>query len=457
MKILITGATGLVGLKLVETLFLKGHTDIRILSRNKENAKKKFQFPVELYEWNPSTNYIEPTALDNVNIVIHLAGENVAKGRWTHKKKKKILDSRTQGTNFLMESIQKAKTKPQKIIGASAIGIYGDRDDESLTEESLSGEGFLADVCKKWEDKIINFPIKEVQTHILRIGIILANNGGALEQMLPPFKSGAGGKIGNGKQFMSWVHIDDIIGQIIFLMDKDCSNKIYNGVSPLPVTNEFFTKTLGKVLKRPTLIPIPRFGLKILFGEMADMLLGSQKVLPKNLMTEGYIFLYEELEKALRNILKYDTKGEKVFTKYQWTEKPPKEVFNFFANEMNLEKITPPHLNFKVLSKSTDVIQEGTIIDYKLNLHGIPLSWKSKINTFKDQERFIDEQVKGPYSKWVHTHDFIPLNKGTVIKDEVVYKVPFGLLGYLVAGSFVRNDLRKIFNYRSDNLKKILD
>ena len=254
---------------------------------------------------------------------------------------------------------------------------------------------------------------------------------------------------------MSWVHIDDIIGQLIFMIENKCSYKIYNGVSPWPVTNHSFTKVLGKVLKRPTIIPIPKLIFKIFFGEMAGMLLAGQKVLPKNIMEEGYKFIYGTLEEALKDLLKYNILGEEVLTTYQWTDKPIPDVFKFFSSEENLEKITPPYLNFKVLKKSTDKIQEGTIIDYKLNLHGIPINWQTRINAFKEQEKFIDEQIRGPFSKWIHTHDFIALNKGTLVKDKVVYKVPFGFLGLCVAGCFVRQDLRKIFNYRSDAFKKL--
>lgn len=456
MKILITGATGLVGTKLLEELFLKGYSDVRVLTRNKKRAEENSLFPIEAYEWDPSKSYIDPKALDNVDIVFHLAGESVAKGRWTDKKKKEILESRTKSSRLLMDAIQHSSTTPKKIISASAIGIYGNRGDEDLNSDSKHGEGFLADVCKKWEEHILNHSIEGLKSHVLRVGIVLANNGGALKQMLPPFKAGVAGILGNGKQYMSWIHIKDLVSQFIFIMENDCKQQAYNGVSPSPVSNNVFTKTLGSVLRRPTIIPTPAFGLKIIFGEMSDILLASQKVHPSNLVSEGFSFDFKDLKDALEDILIHDVNGESKLTKFQWLKSKKKEVFDFFSDEMNLEKITPPYLNFKVLNKSTERIEAGTLIDYKLSLHGVPVKWSTRINKFENDEYFIDEQIKGPYSKWVHTHTFYSFANGTLIKDEVVYKVPMGILGRLFAEPFVRKDLANIFNYRREAIRKLL-
>lgn len=455
MKILITGATGLVGSALLEELFLQGMDDVRILTRNKEKAKRNIPFPVSIFEWNPEEKKIEDGALKEVDIVIHLAGENVADERWTPQRKNKILNSRVESTNLLMEEIKKLETPPKKFISSSAVGIYGNRKEESINEISSLGEGFLVEVCKKWEEIVLNHNISEMKSHCLRTGIVLSRDGGALQKMLLPFMLGIGGKLGSGDQYMSWIHIDDLVGQFLFLIKNNALKNIYNGVSPRPVTNYIFTKIFGKEIKRPTLFPVPKTALKLLFGDMSKILLEGQKVIPTNFMNEGYHFKYRGLRDALRDLLKYNLSGEKELLKYQWLNKKPIEIFDFFSNEFNLEKITPKYLNFKVLGKDTEEIQVGTIIDYKLSLHGIPLKWKSQIKNFNKNHSFIDEQLNGPYAKWRHYHGFIPTSNGTLIKDLIIYKPPLGLLGRIFAGSFIKKDLNKIFNHRTKVISEI--
>jgi uncharacterized protein (TIGR01777 family) len=452
MKILITGATGLVGTRLIEELFIQGHDDVRILT----TSSYRGQFPVEVFTWSPSGNEIQDGALENVDIVINLAGENVAGGRWSEARKQRILKSRTQGLELLMKAIKSSTTTPKKLLSSSAIGIYGDAGAEELSEASNLATGFLADVCQKWEYLALEHQIEGMISNCLRTGIVLSKNGGALAKMLPPFKMGAGGILGNGKQYMSWVHIDDLVGQFVWLMNNTTESGIYNGVSPQPVTNSEFTKTLGKHLKRPTLFPVPAFMLKLLFGEMSEILIGSQKVVPKRFLTEGYQFKYPSLDKAFEHLFFYDQKGDDTLKKYQFIEKSKEDVFAFFVNEKNLEKITPPDMNFRVKKMSTEKIQQGSIIKYGMSVHGIPMSWHSKIQEYKEGEYFIDDQISGPYTKWVHRHEFISTQRGTLIRDFIVYRIPLGFLGKLFAGFFIRKDLNRVFNYRIQSLEKLL-
>ena len=395
MKILVTGATGLIGSQLLETLVTSGHEDIRILTRNKDRYLKTSDFPLEVFEWNPDEKYIEDGALEGVDYIIHLAGESVAEGRWSKSKKEKILNSRIDGTQKLIDEIKKLEKPPKKFLCSSAIGIYGNRDEESLNSESELGIGFLAEVCKKWESIALDHNIKDMKSHCIRTGIVLSTKGGALSKMLPPFKAGVAGKLGSGDQYMSWIHIDDLVGQFIFLLENDCKYQIYNGVSPRPVSNYIFTKILGRELRRPTLFPVPAIGLKVIFGEMSEILLASQKVIPTRFMEEGYDFKYRSLKAALRKLLQHNIRGEELLIKYQWINNSPKEVFDFFTDEKNLEKITPEHLKFKVKGKSTEKIEKGTFIDYKLSLHGIPLKWKSEISSYENNKNFVDKQVIG--------------------------------------------------------------
>lgn len=455
MKILITGATGFIGSKLVETLILKSHSDIRILTTNKKKAMETIAFPVDIKEWNPEKGYIEQDSFTDVDVLFHLAGENVADSRWSEKRKEQILKSRVLGTKLLISEIKKLNAPIKKIISSSAVGIYGNCHDEIVTTNSKLGSGFLADVCKKWEQPILESNLEGVKVHILRTGVVLGTEGGALKKMLLPFLMGTGGILGSGKQYMSWIHREDLVGAFIYLMENDCKHTIYNGVSPKPVTNKEFTTTIGCVIKRPTIFPVPAIALKLLFGEMSEILLEGQRVIPNNLEDVGFKFKFPNLDIALEDLLRHEKKSEVLFKKFQWVDSPVNEVFNFFSTEKNLEELTPAYLKFKVLAKDTDKIQEGSIIDYKLKIHGVPVKWKTRINKFEHNVSFIDEQLKGPYTKWVHQHDFIPLKSGTLIADKVVYKVPFGFLGKLLVGWFIQNDVNNIFNYRRKVINKL--
>ena len=287
MKILITGASGLIGSKLNFFLTEKGHTVIPFRLRSNSNEKDLLQV-------------LNAQAVD---AIIHLSGESVA-SRWTKEKMDQIRASRLESTKILCQALAKTSHRPQVLIGASAIGYYGNRGSETLDEASAKGTGFLANVVSEWEEienEAVSLGMRVVN---LRIGVVLSRDGGALGKMLLPFELGAGGEIGDGQQFMSWVDIDDVIGAINHALTNASIDGPVNAVAPSPVTNKEFTKTLGKVLNRPTLIPIPSFGLRMLFGSMADeLLIGGQKVLPAKLHASNYKFKYGDLESSLRHVL----------------------------------------------------------------------------------------------------------------------------------------------------------
>jgi uncharacterized protein (TIGR01777 family) len=293
MKIAIAGASGLVGKALTPQLETEGHNLVRLV----RNSPK-----VDELEWHPNQDAIDSEKLEGFEAIINLAGENVAEGRWTDDKKKKIHDSRVHGTHLLSEAIAKLTTKPRCFLCASATGIYGDRGDETLDEQSESGGGFLAGVCREWEKATEPAHRAGVRVVNLRFGPILARAGGMLEKMLTPFKMGLGGKLGSGKQYISWVGIEDAIAAIKLALHDESIRGPLNVVSPRPVTNERFTRALGEVLSRPTVMAMPAFAARLAFGEMADeMLLVSQKVMPKKLQTAGFQFEYADLETALQH------------------------------------------------------------------------------------------------------------------------------------------------------------
>ena len=294
MKVLISGSHGLVGKALIKQL--AGHEIYRLV-RHYPDAPDQI-------EWSPERYSIALSMIEGFDAVVHLAGESIAEGRWSDEKKKRIRESRVKGTKLLGDALANLTRPPKTFIAASAIGFYGNRGDETLTEESKPGDGFLADLCVEWERTTAMAKEKGIRTVNCRFGIILDKEGGALAKMLPPFRMGLGGRIGDGKQWMSWIALDDVIAALKLMLETDSLRGPVNFVAPNPVRNEEFTKTLGKVLSRPTLFPVPAFGVRFAFGEMADaLLLTSQRVEPARLVSEGFKFQYPQLEAALAHAL----------------------------------------------------------------------------------------------------------------------------------------------------------
>lgn len=297
MKILVSGSHGLVGSALIESLERDGGHEISRLVRHYPESASEI-------EWSPDRYSIALARIEGFDAVVHLAGESIAEGRWSEDKKKKIRESRIKGSKLLADALANLTNPPATLISASAIGYYGNRGDEVLTEASAPGNDFLADVCREWEATTALATEKGIRVVNTRFGIILDAHGGALAKMLPPFRMGVGGKIGSGKQWMSWIALADVVGAIKFALTNNSLTGPVNFVAPNPVTNAEFTKTLGKALSRPAIFPIPAFGLRLLFGEMADaLLLSSQRVNPERLQTSGYQFRFSQLTAALQDVL----------------------------------------------------------------------------------------------------------------------------------------------------------
>lgn len=296
MNILVSGASGLVGSALLPFLTASGHSVTRLARSAPSSAPS--------VAWDPEAGVRDVAALEGFDAVVHLAGESIASGRWTAAKKARIRDSRVQGTRLLCEALAQLSRPPRLLACASAIGFYGSRGDETLTEDSAAGTGFLADVCRDWEQATQPARAKGIRVVNLRSGVILSSQGGALAKMLLPFKMGVGGIVGPGTQYMSWIDVDDMVGAIVHVLDNDSLSGPVNFVAPQPVTNHEFTKTLGRVLYRPTFLPMPAFAARLAFGEMADeLLLASTRVIPKKLQEGGYAFRYANLDGSLRHWL----------------------------------------------------------------------------------------------------------------------------------------------------------
>lgn len=291
MRITLTGASGFIGGPLVDRLKQKGH-ELTALGRRDPQIGR-------FLRWDSIADAFPVEAIEGADAVIHMAGEPVAQ-RWNGEVKRRIRDSRVHGTNALVEAIASARVKPRVLVAASAIGFYGDRGEEILTESSRPGSGFLPEVCAEWESCARKAETFGVRVALPRIGIVLHRSGGALETMLPPFRMGVGGPIGDGKQWMAWIHRDDLVELILWCLENDQVSGPVNAVAPEPSRNAEFSRALGTVLSRPAFFPVPGFALKILYGEMASVVLSSQRVAPGVACSKGFRFRYPELLGALR-------------------------------------------------------------------------------------------------------------------------------------------------------------
>jgi uncharacterized protein (TIGR01777 family) len=297
MRIAITGASGLIGSHLLPTLSAQGDEVTRLVRHPAGNGE---------VTWNPQQESLDLSALDGFDGVIHLAGENIASSRWTTSMKGRIRESRVRGTHALSSGLARLATPPKVLIAASAIGYYGNRGAELLDEQATPGEDFLAKVVYDWEqatEPAANAGIRVVR---LRIGVVLSPAGGALAKMLTPFRLGVGGRVGNGRQYWSWIAIDDVVGIIQYALNHHALSGPINAVTPTAITNAQFTQALGRVLHRPTFLPMPATAARLALGEMADaLLLSSTRVVPQQLLDHGYSYEQPELEPALRHLLNH--------------------------------------------------------------------------------------------------------------------------------------------------------
>lgn len=313
MKILVSGSSGLVGTAVVEALARNGHTVCRLMRSesaarpSKQNAAAAGSRASEpTVRWDPVSGNFDAASAEGAEAVVHLAGASIAEGRWNEVRKRLLHSSRVDATRHLVGGLSKLARPPQVFVTASAVGYYGDRGDEELTEQSVPGNDFLAMLARDWEAEAARAEQFGARTVMLRFGVILSTHGGALPRMLPPFRMGAGGRLGSGKQWMSWLTLEEAVGFVRHALGNPQVRGPVNAVAPNPVRNADFTRILGRVLHRPTIFPVPAVALRLLLGEMAEaLLLSSQRVLPARLEALGYSFLQPELEPALGALLRH--------------------------------------------------------------------------------------------------------------------------------------------------------
>ena len=440
------GATGFIGKALVPRLLLEGHS-VTAWVRNPKTASA---LPCQIEVINFSDVHEMSRKLSGYDGVINLAGEPISQSKWTPEFKRRFLESRTEVTKSLVSALKQVPdaVRPKLLLNASAIGLYGSRGDEILNEESSRGEGYLAEVCRQWEEDASGVESINIRTVILRIGIVLGRSGGMLSKLLPV-------QLGSGEQWVSWIHIDDVVRMILFSIKNGQVSGAVNVVAPNPVKQDKVNRLLAEKYHVPysSALAVPSSALTLAAGELANVVLASQRCFPQAMINAGFVFQYNNIRDALNDLID----GCEEWVSWQVIPKPISEVFSFFSQAENLEALTPPWLNFKILSVEhpSGSLGAGSLIQYSLKIHGVPVRWKTLIEESVLNEKFVDTQLKGPYRYWHHTHEFHPLNGNTLMLDRVRYKLPLGTIGRWIAGSFVRSDIQKIFNFRFRKIEEI--
>ena len=466
MKILLTGATGLIGKELGKLLVSQGHQVVAV-SRSARWARLHCPFPAEFIEWSGQEKFNFPIA-DTVDGVIHLMGENLSEGRWTNQMKQSLVNSRVESTQLLRESFERRTTPLKFWVQGSAIGFYGSSDSERVFDEaSPKGSGFLADLCDDWESALnsTKTDFESVRKVILRTGVVISHKGGALVKMMNPLLAGVGGVVSGGKQRMSIIHLTDVVNFIAHAVNCDDIKGVYNLVSKEPVEQGDFIRLLADRLFISTGLPVPSMAIKMAMGEMGDLLLRDQAVKSIRIEEDGFKLRYPGLKEIIAEASSWyldpisaeEGKPKPAHLMYseQFIPLPREKVFHFFSEAKNLERITPDFLQFNIVGMNTEKVEKNTKITYRLKLHGIPFGWLTDIAVWDPPFRFVDNQLKGPYQLWYHEHAFEELVGGTLMRDWVRFRLPLGKAG-MVGLPKVLNDVGRIFAYRTEIIDEIL-
>ncbi|MDX1440285.1 MAG: TIGR01777 family oxidoreductase [Rubricoccaceae bacterium] len=466
MNVFITGGTGFIGRALTLRLRQRGHS-VTVLTRSPKKARNVLGREAELLSVSSGEAGLS-AALERADAVVNLAGESLLGGRWTESKKARLRESRVDLTQELVELMKSTTSRPKVLVSASAVGIYGDRGEREITESEPPTSGFLSELCVDWESAAMEAEKKGVRVVTPRFGVVLGREDGALAQMLPAFRLGLGGPIGPGNQFVPWIHIDDLIELIIEVIADDRYSGPVNATAPIPVTFRTLAKSIGAVLNRPAVLRVPSIALKAIFGQASSVLTQSQRVVPQRASELDFEFTYSTIETALTDLL--DTGSiaiervdiatlpdsqylEKRPPRYALRtdsviERPVSEVFGFFSNPENLGLITPPAMKFQIVD-SKGAVGEGDEIRYRFKVGPVSFSWTTRIETWRENSRFVDVQARGPYACWWHEHQFEEHGEHTLMRDTVYYSPPAGPLGRLANRLFVADQLKRVFEYRT--------
>jgi uncharacterized protein len=475
MRVFVTGATGFIGRALTLRLIGAGHV-VTAWVRDETKARALLGPEVALASAGKGSGI--RNEIERADAVINLAGEPVLGGRWTPARKRALIESRIDLTREITQAIAASRQRPEVLISASAVGYYGGRGDQIVDDDASPGEGFLAVVCRDWEAAAFTALESGVRVFIPRIGIVLGDEGGALGNMLAPFRLGVGGPIGSGLQYVPWIHLHDMVEILAAALEDQRFNGAMIAAAPNPVTNHDLARAIGRLLHRPSFITVPALALRLALGEAAAMLLAGQRVRPRLLEQAGFSWRFPTVEAALADILtdhrpqiqhidkatpqEYAPSNSDylrrhrarfVLTQKTVVDAPIEEVFHFFSQPQNLGVMTPTAMQFRILGALPKEISRDLRIDYQLQLGPVPLKWRTCIEEWEPPRHFADSQESGPYSCWWHDHRFVAEAARTLMEDRVYYSPPLGPLGAIANLLFVAPALRRIFAYRTQTMR----
>ena len=473
MRVLVTGATGFIGRALVPALRREGHT-VSVAARSQARARARLGAEVTVV--GDSLEALT-TAAGRCDAVVNLAGEPILGRRWTAARRRQLRHSRVSGTRTLVQAIANAPARPRVLVSGSAVGYYGDRGEQTLDESAAPATGFLAVLCQDWEAAATDAERLGLRVVRLRTGVVLGRDGGALAQMMLPFRLGIGGPIGSGRQYVPWIHLHDVVDIITTALGDERFSGPINAVAPRPVTSREFASALGRALGRPAIIPVPALALRALFGAAATVLFGGQRADAAVLRRLEFPFAFPTIEGALADIIggapvqvsrltaSPASAADAASRRYLATFRPEYELrttttvhasldetFQFFSRAENLGMLTPDGMKFAIRGDAPP-IGDGVTIDYRLRIGPMPIRWQSRIVAWRPDVEFVDLQERGPYRCWWHQHSFARDGASTIMADRVCYSPPLGFVGRLANRLFIVPALRRIFQYRADVIR----
>jgi len=466
MRIFLTGATGFLGRALLLALRREGHSVVAWV-RSLPRARARIGDQAELLAIEEGEEALR-SALAGCDAVVHLAGEPIL-SRWTEARKRALRESRVRLTERLVAALETVPKRPRVFVSGSAVGFYGDRGEHPLDESRPAGEGFLAHLCRDWEAAARRAEAFGVRVVLLRTGVVLGLDGGALPNMVPAFRLGLGGRLGSGRQYMPWIHVEDWVRSVLFALANERVRGPVHATAPAPVTNREFTRVLARALRRPALLPVPAFALELVLGGVASVLLESQRALPVRLAELGFEHRHPTLEGALRDLLvehrvrieRLSKTDELPPSSYLARRRPRyalsgssllpvplEEAFAFFSAPENLGFLTPGGLGLEIRARSAAPGRDSTV-DYRLRIGPIGFSWRTRFESWSPPEHFVDVQERGPYRCWWHEHRFEGVGDSTGMRDRVLYAPPLGVLGRLAQRLLIADQLGDIFAQRA--------
>jgi hypothetical protein len=464
--VFVTGATGFVGRSLCLRLARSGW-HVLALVRDPARARALLGEGPELVD-SASGEAGLREALSRCQAVVHLAGAGLFDRRWSGARKAELRSSRVDLGRALVAAMAEATPRPRSLVSASAIGWYGDRGADPLDERSSAGTGFLAELCGEWERQAEAARNLGARVVSLRIGIVLGQGGGVLGKVERPFRLGLGGRLGSGRQWMSWIHLEDLLELLVRALEDERFDGPINATTSEPVTNAEFTRLLARELRRPAILPAPGFGLRLALGESASVLLGGQRVLPRRALELGFSFRFPDLPSALADLLRpregifigpardlpeamgpARARARYLLEQNTLLAAPLDRVFDFFSRAGNLGALTPPGMEFRLRSPLPIEMRVDRRIDYTIRVARFPLAWRSRIAVWEPGARFVDEQERGPYACWWHEHAFEEQGGLTRMRDRVWFAPPGGPLAGLPQSLAIEPRLRAIFDYRA--------